>query len=503
MKLKLLSAAVAVVCANGAMALTPANLPADLELFIGGASAQDLGLREVVTSLCDDTVHAYSENGSNPGKDYTSYFCTMSSAKVPGFPATGIKVLVHKRIKGGSAFGAAPVEAKQSVAHVKVANDGTCTVFSGNNYKCTTTVNTPLDAGITDVEPALFRGAGVNLLQVGVNGVVAGDPGTAALATAQLNRLDKKPVAALSFAPVVTTNLRNALQTAQGLTSGSDEESQMPSLSSTQYASLVAGTIASWDEFEVNGVALTSVAGVTAPTTSDVHVWRRTSGSGTQAVSNFYFLNQPCADVVLPAGDNTPSSALDGTGDQNADGEFPAIHQASSSGGVDTGLAALNTLGYWGVGFQSLEKTNAGYRFVKVDGNSPLLSNVAKTKYNVEGITSFQWVKNTLADSPFNAAAGGQFANKFTLVKKIRDDLGRDTELRTANLTFGGGNIKIGGVAAVGKVGFAALASNGYTLNIPFNETKPVVPFNNRGTSGSGEANSCGPNLIIGGRSEL
>ena len=496
MKLKMLSAAVAVICANGAMALTPASLPADLELFIGGASAQDLGLREVVTSLCDDTVHAYSENGANPGKDYTSYFCTMSSAKVPGFPAAGIKVLVHKRIKGGSAFGATPVEAKASVAHVKVANDGTCTVFSGNNYKCTTTISTPLDAGITDVEPGMFRG--VNLLEIGVNGVVAGDAGTTPMTPAQLARLDKKPVAALAFGPVVTTNLRNALQTAQGLTAGSDEESQMPSLSSTQYASLVAGTIASWDEFLVNGTPLTAVAGVTPPTTSDVHVWRRTSGSGTQSVSNYVFLNQPCLDAVKPAVDNTPSSLLDGTGDQNADGEFPAIHQGSSSGSVDTGMAALNTLGYWGVGFQSLEKTNAGYRFVKVDGNSPLLSNVAKTKYNVLGVTSFQWIKNTLADSPMNANA-----NKFTLVKKIRDDLGRDTELRTANLTFGGGNIKIGGVAVTGKVGFAALASNGYTLNVPFNEVKPVIPFNNRGATGVGEANSCGPNLIIGGKSEL
>lgn len=496
MKLKLMSAVIAAVCANGAMALTPASLPADLELFVGGASAQDLGLREVTTSLCDDTVHGYSETGSIPGKDYTSFFCTMSSAKVPGFPAAGIKVLVHKRSKGGSAFGAAPVEAKASVAHVKVANDGTCTVFSGTNYKCTTTVSTALDAGITDVEPAMFRGS--NLLEVGVNGVVTGDAGTTPMTSAQLARLDKKPVAALTFGPVVTTNLRNALQTAQGLTSGSDEEAQMPSLSSTQYASLVAGTIASWDEFQVNGVALTAVSGVTAPTTSDVHVWRRTSGSGTQAVSNYAFLNQPCLDAVKPAVDNTPSSLLDGTGDQQADGEFPAIHQASSSGGVDTGLAALNSTGYWGVGFQSLEKTNAGYRFVKVDGNSPLLSNVAKSKYNVVGITSFQWIKNTLADSPMNSNA-----NKFILVKKIRDDLGRDTELRTANLTFGGGNIKISTVAATGKVGFAALASNGYTLNIPFNEVKPVVPFNNRGTSGAGEANSCGPNLIIGGKSEL
>jgi hypothetical protein len=496
MKAKLLSTVVAALCANGAMALTPASLPADLELSIGGASAQDLGLREVVTSLCDDTVHAYSENGSNPGKDYTAFFCTMSSAKVPGFPAGGLKVLVHKRTKGGSAFGAAPVEANASIAHLKVANDGTCTVFSGNNYKCSGTVNTPVDAGITDVEPALFRG--VNLLEVGVNGVLAGDPGTAPMTAAQLARLDKAPVAALTFGPVVTTNLRNALQVAQfgngNACVGADTEACMPSLTKTQVASLFAGTIASWDEFRVNGTPLSSVAGVIAPVATDVHVYRRVAGSGTQSIANAAFLKQPCSGAVLPAGDNTSGTGLNGVGDVNADGEYPAIHQASGSGDVDTGMASLNTTNHWGIGFQSLEKTNAGYRFVKVEGVAPTLKNVANSSYDIVGITSFQWLKNTIAGTPMATNA-----NKFILVKKIRADLGRDTELRTANLTFGGGNI----TGAVGNVGFAALASNGFVLNTPFDATKPVVAINNRGALGTGEANTCSPALILGGKSDL
>lgn len=499
MKLKMLTAAVAVACANGAMALTPANLPADLELFIGGASAQDNGLKEVVTSLCDDTVHAYSETGTIPGRDYTAYFCTMSSAKVPGFPAGGLKVLVHKRSKGGSAFGAAPVEAKDSVLRMNVVNDATCAVFSGNNYRCTGTTSSVLNAGITDVEPSLFRGTGVNLLKVGIGGVVAGDPGTSPMTTAQLARLDKKPVAALTFGPVVTKNLRDALQAAQGLTAGSDEESQMPSLSRTQYVSLVAGTIANWGEFKVGGTALTTAPGVTPPTDATVRVCRRTEGSGTQAVSNQAFLNQPCAGDVFPKADNTAGSQTAGTGNFTSllgvPAGNPAIHWNESSGNVDTCLTAINTGGYWGIGFQSLEKTNAAYRFVKVEGNSPLLENVAKTKYDVVGITSFQWIKSTEAD--------GLAGNQLILASKIRDDIGRDTELRTANNTFGGANILIGGVPAVGKVGFAALASNGYTLNTPFDETKPVVPFSNRGTGGTGEANSCSAKVILGGSSQL
>jgi hypothetical protein len=500
MKAKLLSAVIAAVCANGAMALTPANLPADLELSIGGASAQDLGLREVVTSLCDDTVHSYSETGSIPGKDYTSFFCTMSSAKVPGFPAGGLKVLVHKRSRGGSAYGVGPVEANSSVAHAKVANDGTCTVFAGNNYKCTTTVSTTIDAGISDVEPGMFRG--VNLLEVGVNGVLAGDPGTTPLTSTQLNRLDKAPVAALTFGPVVTTNLRNALQVAQfgagNACVGADTEACMPSLSKTQIASLFAGTIANWDEFRVGNTPLSQVSGVIAPVATDVHVYRRVAGSGTQSVANYSFLNQPCSGNVIAAGDNTSGTNLAGVGDVDADGEYPAIHQASGSGDVDTGLASLNSTGHWGIGFQSLEKTNTGYRFVKVEGVAPTLVNVANTSYDIVGITSFQWIKDSLAGSPMRAPAP-QAANKLILAKKLRADLGRDTELRTANLTFGGGNI----TGAVGNVGFAALASNGFTLNTPFDATKPVVAINNRGVLGTGDASSCSPALIIGGKSSL
>lgn len=497
MKTKLLSALVAATCASGAMALTPASLPADLELFIGGASAQDNGLKEVVTSLCDDTVHAYSESGTIPGKDYTAYFCTMSSAKVPGFPVGGLKVLVSKRSKGGSAFGAAPVEAKDPITRMKVANDGTCTVVSGNNYKCTGTENAVAQAGITDVEPGLFRGAGVNLLKVGIGGVVAGDAGTSPMSSGQLARLDKKPVAALTFGPVVTTNLRNALQAAQGLTVGSDDISAMPTLTKTQYASLVAGTIANWSEFKVGGVALTAFG--TAPADARVRVCRRTEGSGTQAVSNYAFLNQPCAGSVLPKGDNTGLSGTAGTGNYTSltgvPATDPAIHWNESSGNVDTCMAALNTGNVWGVGFQSLEKTNAAYRFVKVDGVAPLLENVAKAKYDVLGITSFQWIKPSEAD--------GLNGNALTLASKIRDDIGRDTELRTANLSFGGGNITISGSSAAGKVGFAALASNGYTLNIPFDETKPVMPLANRGAAGTGDASSCSAKLIIGGQSEM
>jgi hypothetical protein len=498
MKTKLLAAAVMAAGVNTAMALPPGTTP-DLELFIGGASAQDKTLVEVITSLCDDTPDIMSDSASFPGSNHTAFFCTMSSAKVPGFPATGLKTLVYKRSKGGSAFGAAPVEAHDQVARMLV--DNTCTPAGTNRYTCTGTVNATVDAGITDIEPDAFRGP--NLLLAGIGGVVAGDPGTAPMSAAQLSRLDKAPTAALTFGVVVTTNLRNALQTAQGLSSGSDEESQMPSLTKAQVASLFTGATSDWSEFKAMNAGtafpLNSYPGVTAPTTtSRVFVCRRTQGSGTQAVFNQYFLNQPCDSTsVVAKADNTPASATNGTGNYTSliGVSGTAVHWNESSGNVDACLNSLNTNGRWAVGIQSLEKTQTYYRFVKINGVSPLLENVASGKYDELGITSFQWVKETEAD--------GLAGNKLTLAKKLRADLSRDTELATANLGFGGAGITIGGSSAVGKVGFAALASNGFTLNIPFDTTKPVIPFSNRDVSGTADANSCRAKVILGGSSQM
>lgn len=499
MKTKLLVAAMLAAGVNGAMALAPTTTP-DLELFIGGASAQDKTLNEVVASLCNaGTLDTFSDSSTFPGSNYTAWSCTMSSANVPGFPAGGLNVLVHKRSRGGSAFGAAPVEAKDSVARMAV--NGTCVATATpGRWTCPNTVNAVLDAGITDVEPAMFKG--VNLLVPGIGGVFAGDPGTSPMTPAQLNRLDKSPTAALTFGPVVTTNLRNALQAAQGLTVGSDDEAQMPSLSRTQIASLYAGTIADWSEFKVGNAStpLTAASGVTAPTTTRVFVCRRTAGSGTQAVMNQAFLNQPCSESVVPKVDNTPASATNGSGTAATFVSLigvsgAAVHWNESSGNADTCLANINGQSRWAIGLQSLEKTNANYRFIKVDGVSPTLENVVRSKYDVLGVTSFQWIKETETD--------GLLGNKLTLAKKLRADLSRDTELGTANLGFGGAGITIGGVSAVGKVGFAALASNGFALSIPVDTTKPVVPVSNRDVLGTADANSCRTKVILGGSSQL
>ncbi|HET8711521.1 MAG TPA: hypothetical protein VFM32_09100, partial [Spongiibacteraceae bacterium] len=249
MKVKLLSLAVLAASMN-TMALTPASLPADDVLFISGASAQDKGINEVAASLCTDTPDFYSDTGSVPGKAYTAIFCTMNDSTVPNLApaATNRKVLIYKRSKGGSAWGVGPVEAHQSIANMLI--DNTCTLSSANHYQCTGTTTMTVDAGMSDVEPALFRG--VNLLEAGIGGVQNGDPGTAPLTQAQLDRLDKKPTGALTFGVVVTKTLRDALQVVQfGNGSAcvtSDEESCMPSLTKPQIASLFAGTVANWSE---------------------------------------------------------------------------------------------------------------------------------------------------------------------------------------------------------------------------------------------------------------
>ena len=496
MKLKLLAASIVAACAGNASAFAPGTVH-DLELFIAGASAQDKALRSVVTSLCDDQVDNFTDDASKPeGSNYAAYSCTMSGGKVPGLSAP-LKVLVHKRSRGGSAFGAAPVEAKDTIQRMNIGANCTETAAGSHLYVCTTAAlaNDIPDAGITDVEPAMFRGS--NLLRAGIGGVVAGDPGTTAMTDGQLARLDQRPVAALTFGVVVNTALRDALQVAQGLTAGNDAEANMPSLTSTQIASLFAGNVTNWSEFKVfdpavsGYVDLTARSGITAPANVRVNVCRRTPGSGTQAQFNAHFLSSPCVEgAVTPRDDNTGASATNGTGNFTSliGVVGPAIHWNESSGNLDSCLTAIQTANRWAIGIHSLEKGNANYRFVKVDGVAPTLQNVATGKYFDYAATSVQWINENQSDAP-----GG---DTLTLLKQIRSDLGKPAELAALNTAF---NPRITGA----QVGFAALSTNGHALSIPFSAANPVIGLTNQGISGTGLANTCRTPVVVGGQSQM
>lgn len=483
---------------NGIDTSRPAD-PVAITLTISGATAQDNGLKDVFDNLCvANTLSVYTDRCATgatdtntcspvapvqPGTSYGAYFCTLDATKVTGLSAN-TNVLVRKRSAGGSAFGVQPVADATPVAQMQL-NATNCKVTSTPDvYKCNpaTTENVVSDAGLSDEEPGLF--------------VLPNVPaGGSAVTPAQIARLNAAPMAALTFGIPVTNALYGALQRAQdldddldgdGLVEGASEdataeqiEDNMPSLTREQIASLMKGATASWANVFFGGAALTTYT--PAPSDSRVAICRRQNGSGTQAQLNALFLNVPCSGAAeFPSADNTQCTSPTGTQGTlpicTIGGAFTGyadlrgvtsgqaiVHENSGSGNVATCLDQLNDANRWAIGIQSMERHSTKSSFIKINGVSPTLENVATGQYFDWAATSMQWRNTTVAGI---AAPTG---NELAVLNQLRNDFGKASVLNPLNGTFDAG---------FGRVGFLSLTG----ATRPFSETAPVMQYT-RGSS--------------------
>ena len=481
---------------------TRAADPVQLEITISGSSGQDNGFEGVFSNLCDaGTLSVYTDRCTSssdtstdcsastpkqPGKGYSAYFCRMSPSSVANL-TTATNVLVRKRSAGGSGVGVQPVADATNVQQMVLDASNCKATATSDVYKCSASVveNTISDAGISDEEPGLFVGPNV-------------PAGATAVSGSQIGRLDFAPMAALTFGIPVTNALYAALQQAQGLNPDLDNDgnfegqsesateaeilANMPSLTREQVASLMKGSVVSWDNIFFGGVALTSIGGgIPAPSDSRVTICRRVNGSGTQAQMNALFLSAPCSDSAeLPSGDNTSC-----TGTTGAQGTLPfctlggayqgyadlrgvtsgqaIVHENSGSGDVVNCLGDLQDHNRWAIGLQSLEKISDKYSFVKLNGVAPTLENVATGNYFDWAASSMQWRNQTV--NGVAAPAGDELA----VLQQLRISFADASILNGLNAGF---------VSHFGPVGFLSL--NGATR--PFNASTPIMQYT-RGTS--------------------
>jgi hypothetical protein len=533
-KMKALSAAVIAagsILSSGAFAIAPTDTPT-LEIWMSGASAQDVLLGALIPTLCDDTAISYTDTAGKAGVDFSAYFCTMSSAKVPGLTGTQ-RVMIHKRSRGGSAWGVGPVAlagvAGQPLAAVNVSQmeisfsgagsnvpGNNCKLDSGTRYVCNAAnlVDKVSDVGVSDVEPAMF--VGPNLIPVGADyGTVTGDAGTTALTPAQLNKLKVSPMSAVTFGVVVTLDLRNALQKAQGKTVGSDAVDQMPSLTSTQIRSLFSGAVSDWSQFSaLDAGTLKTLDQFTTSTlaTTAVNVCRRDSGSGTQAQANAHFLRAPCGNGLTPLTDNSPSSrhiaylpAGAAAGQTSVDAfnsavndsgpGVPVIHEGAASGDLtaclrdlENGRASVAPGKAWGIGIQGVTSADASFRFVAIDGVTPTLANVASGKYFDWAVNSMQYLQSADAGAATTALSG----NKKIIVDRLIANASSPT-LLNANVNKANANI-----VGPTKLGALALSTKGFAPSTPFSETNPVLPITTTGPDLGSSVNTCRPATLDG-----
>jgi hypothetical protein len=407
-----------------ALALPPAPAP-QVELYLSGSSAQDEALENLIRlpagvaaapGLCErGTLDIY--RGTLEGTSNRVFYC-RSSGDVAGLPP-GQRVAIYKS-SGGSGEGVTPVSAARALPFLDLARlPQTPGCQSGQAVKATAeliayTNHSGCDgaakprvprAGLSDVNPELVGGVTVALTVRPQNQIVWGLP--------------------------VSKNLRNALQTIQGLVPSSvphddpsrDSEASMPSLARAQIAALLSGAIRSWDDFYDSRGTPATRSSLLAPGPprdpeasgaspgayrpdgrlgATVYICRRIAASGTQAAYEVHYLRARCeANALTFLAPNDGSNLVSG-GDVNR-----LIRIADPRGSVFAGVGTADVrdcldahaqFNRWAIGLLSTENVgnngNRKFRYLKVDGVAPTLLNAYLGRWPHVTEQSMQWRKS-------------------------------------------------------------------------------------------------------------
>lgn len=445
MKLRLLALA-ALLAAHGAQALTPAQIAtargnATLkEITFSGASALRLSFASYMAEICDtSTLHVYFDSAT--GNNHRAYACNLKAAA--GNYAIGTPVVVYKRDQGGSTFGMGPIATNTAMAHLKIANDATCNVtgtpnftdIAVANYICTTTESRVSDAGISDVEPAILN-------QVpNLPDNTAGDPNSGAQAAVDLSNLNTAPFVQGIFAVAVNKQAYLALQRTQGLDNAGaiDEDiAKRPSLPTNFVrAMLLGGLSASATTKRGWGLVISETVDPSVNTKA-FNICRRQPGSGTQAASNMYFMQNPCspAFAVPLRQSSTTQPAPIATGSYN-------VREESGTGGVETCLKNVDAVaGAYGLAVLGRENSplpnnavpgsaaDKNYRYVKLDGAQPQRYDSVTKRGAATGDYDFVY-ESTLQ---YNTANANLDADKIAFITAVRTNAPKPAALAAADI---------------------------------------------------------------------
>lgn len=389
MKLRIIATAAILAATGQAFALTPAQVAdaSTVKVYMSGATALRNVIGGLFTQHCSGDLDVYySGIGTFSGVSFAAngdahrvYTCTMTDSS-PILP--GKKVALFKSDLGGSGQGVFPVyfEADRNFLNLNTCGARAATV---PNYVCTgEQVQVPM-AGISDVEPGLFKGPNVP----------PDDPTYPAdgLSDDQLAELAVTPLFQTVFGVAVSKNLRDAMQTAQGLTTGSEDAAQQPSISQALATSYFAGVLAD----PANGLGWQPLVGSADPLAATrVNVCRRVNGSGTQASANAQFMQFPCNGSAKTPADASYSDAglVNDITNAGPNGNL-FVFEGSSTGNVISCLNTAQANGAYAIGHVSKENApgSANWRHVKLDGIAPSRDAVRSGLYSYFFESTMQW----------------------------------------------------------------------------------------------------------------
>ena len=368
------------------------------------------------------------------------------------------------------------------------------------------------DAGFLGIDPNSLLKPGTENYPTPVNEVITGKPElkwptNIKSVPSQFNVI---PTGGLVYGVGVTQDLYQVLQVAQKRAGilpstvkvGGYSESDLPTLNRNVLGSFFAGKIGNWEQFTFVDQAtgktkslldedVLTEAGVAKPSKNadkltPVGVGRRNNGAAIGGVAYAKLLNYPGSANSIPPARPTANKATD---------ESVALPIVKSPTGTsDTGnllkdwQAGTNVSGYnnvvegagnariWGLAFNSADRNNSvkadgtggdAWRYIKVDGYAPTLTNVAAGNYPLWAEGTFIYLKKNAKD--------GLWESKTKLLKTLADDLGSPTVANSVNTN-----------QPWGKTGIFATTADprGFVNDVPFQDANPVVPFSHIGSDG-------------------
>jgi hypothetical protein len=483
MKLKTLTGACLLAfAAPSAMALNPATTVAasTVQVYASGASAQINSIGGLFGTMCvGGTLDTYVFSGNVRG-----YSCTI---------AAGVSALAGKNVyfmynaDGGSGNGVYPIAklvnsggtftSDPAAQRPQIVNPATCTLTgTPNTYTCTSATlgNRWSDAGVSDVEPAMFK------FDLNKPAAFA----STALEDFEIANLDVGSQFQVIFGIAASNNLYDDLAAAQGLSTGAG---QVPSIPRTALISLYTGQLADpssglgWQALFTPGT-LPGGSAVTGP----VNIGRRVNGSGTQTAANAFFQGYGCVPtanlVPADASFTNPGSIV--------------VNEGSGTSNVIAFVNARFAAGEYAIGLVSKENAPGGsdnWKHIAIDGQVPSRDNAKNGKYDYVYEQTMQW--NTPYLDGFRTLPVGSGGAGYTLPVGVTvDDL---KSFLTSFRVRSGNPIVLDSIASSAvKEGIAAIANfnEGYIFNDPAVTTQGLAnkKFVSRMTR---NGNSCQPLL--------
>ena len=380
MKISHIALAVAAIGASPAFAATVSlggvNVDTNNLVYISGASALSGSLAAVVAKNCTVTVaqptpvKTLTVGGSTSAGRVT--VCATSS--IDG-QFTGPFAVV-KRDTNGSFDGVGPVIAQTDLTGW--AKVGTCTATN-----CDVDAVTPIKphAGLSDVDTNVWVGmANTGALSLPVPPLDGNTTASGGFAGQGFGIMASEKLYNAMMAKQVAEGRLPATCAANNFTAGACQ----PSISKEEYAAVVDGSNFA---YLANG-ALSGDSGV-------INLCKRVETSGTQAVSNVYFLNNSCSAANPTNGFRNPKAVdlvnsstavsfatANITGNYDDFGGVFGLFEGSGTGDARNCVINRNNgqnpnkvadlLGNYALGFLSLENAPAaGWKLLKLDGVSP------------------------------------------------------------------------------------------------------------------------------------